>query len=79
MKWRKANHAIKKVAKQNGVRIEDVRREIEIAIAAGKTNPDPKVQAYWKGIPCEGEYPTPEEFITFLSKQVSPRSKNPIF
>ena len=56
-----AKKALESVAKKNGVSVEEVRREIEIVIAAAKANSDPEIQAFWISIPHKGEIPTPEE------------------
>lgn len=67
MNTKKAEKALKKIAKRDGVSVRAVKREIEIAVAAARDNPDPKSQAFWKSIPCKGERPTPEEVITYLA------------
>ena len=58
------------IAKNAGVSTETVRREIEIAIEMARRNPDPKIQAFWKSVPCKGDYPTPEEAILHIAKIV---------
>lgn len=64
---KKAEKTLQQIAKRDGISIAMVRHEIEIAIAAARENPDPKVQAFWRSVPCKGEFPTPEEAITYLS------------
>lgn len=58
------------VAKQNGVSVDVVKREIQKAIELGMTNPDPKIKAFWNSIPRSGERPTPEEVIGFFAKEM---------
>ena len=58
--------AIKAVAKQHGMSVEEIIKEMEKAILAGYSDTDEQIRAYWKRIPCKGEYPTPEELITFI-------------
>lgn len=67
MKTTKAKNALKQLAKQEGVSVETVRHEIEIAIAEARKSTDPKAQAFWKTVPRKGEYPTPEEVIVHLA------------
>ncbi len=62
--------ALEKVAQKEGISVEEVKREIAMAIAAAYSNPDPKIQRRWNDIPCKGDVPTPEEVITQLSKEV---------
>ena len=35
----------------------------------GMVNQDPRVQHLWQEVPCEGEVPTPEEFILWAAKK----------
>lgn len=55
-------------AKENGVSVEEVRREIAAAIEDAQASADPQAQSLWRAIPCEGDYPTPEEFMLHLMK-----------
>ena len=64
-----AENAIRAIAKRDGISIETVRANMKGAILAGLCDPDPKVQARWKSIPCKGELPTPEELIVFLANE----------
>lgn len=63
----KAERALKQLAKKEGVSVETVRHEIEIAIAEARKSTDPKAQKFWKTVPHKGEYPTPEEVIVHLA------------
>lgn len=63
----KAERALKQLAKKEGVSVETVRHQIEIAIAEARKSTDPKAQAFWKTVPHKGEYPTPEEVIVHLA------------
>ena len=62
--------ALKQTAKQEHKGIVEIRREIELAIAEAVKDPDPRMQARWRAIPCMGEYPTPEEVICFISNKI---------
>ena len=70
MNTEKAEKALLELAKKEGIDTEEVRREIEIAIAAARVNPDPAAQAFWKAVPHKGEYPTPEEVIIHIAKKI---------
>lgn len=63
----KVKKALKQLAKKEGVSVETVRHEIEIAIAEARKNTDPKARAFWKTVPHKGEQPTPEEVIVYLA------------
>lgn len=58
---------IKMVAKQHGVSKAEVRREMELAIADARDNPDPDAQAYFTEL-FGDRTPTPEEFMKKVSK-----------
>ena len=66
-----AERALQEVARQNGMTLEEVKKEIRLAMLAGLCNTDPAVQARWKDIPCAGEVPTPEELIAYVATMVS--------
>lgn len=68
--------ALQEVAAYNNTTVEEVRKEIMIAMEAGRNNPDPAVQALWAQIPHEGDKPTPEEFIAFLSARIKEEAQN---
>ncbi len=70
MKKCEGKKAIKQVAKNKGVSIAEVRREIEIAIDIAMVNPDSNAQASWNQYTQAGTKPTPEEFIVYMAKQV---------
>jgi len=55
------------IAADNNVTVEEVRRDMEFAMNEAKNNPDPTAQAKWAAIPCKGESPTLEEFITHVA------------
>lgn len=59
----------KKVAKQYGVSVEEVEREMQAAITEAYTDPrrnDGVTQVYQDNVPRQGEIPTPEEVIRYL-------------
>jgi hypothetical protein len=64
---KKAKKALQVVAQQDGVSIETVRHEIEIAIAEALKSPDPKAKAFWLSIPHKEAYPMPEEVIAYIA------------
>ena len=66
----KIKRSLASVAKQNGVSVNEVNREIQKAIDLGIANPDPHTQAFWNSVPRAGERPTPEEVIGFFAKEI---------
>lgn len=62
-------HIFEEIAARNHTTVEEVRREMELAIRVGFNNPDPKVQAQWAKIPRKGDIPTPDELITYVVRK----------
>jgi len=67
MNTKKINRSLKRVAKRNGVSVEEVRREIELALTLAQNNPDQKVQTFWNSIPSESNVPTMEEALAHIA------------
>ena len=65
-----AEQALQEVARQNNTTVEEVRKEIKLAMLVGLCNPDPNVQAMWKEVPCAGDVPTPEELIDYMVEKL---------
>lgn len=72
-----AEQALQTVAIRDGTTVEEVRKEIKLAMLAGLCNTDPAVQTKWKEIPCAGEVPTPEELITYIVQRINSNKKQP--
>ena len=49
--------------------VEEVRKEIRLAMIAAMCNPDPAIQKRWNAIPHAGDTLTPEDFITYVASQ----------
>lgn len=66
----KFKKTIKKIARMEGISIEEVYREIQIAIDAGYSNPDPVVQAVWKNVSLPCGKPRPEDVIAYCVERI---------
>ncbi len=62
---KKAEKALKQIARRENTSVEVVRKHIQVAIISGMTNSAPDVQKTWSKIPRKGDYPTPEEVIAY--------------
>lgn len=71
MKQENARKALEAVAKQNGVPLETVIREIELTIQTAMASPDPAVRSRWANIPRSGNTPTPEELVMYLTERLT--------
>lgn len=68
-----AEAALRKVARKNHTTLEEVRKEIRLAMIAAMCDPAPAIQRVWREIPHAGDLLTPEDFITYIAKQCLPQ------
>ena len=68
-----AEAALREVARKNHTTLEEVRKEIRLAMIAAMCDPDPAIQRVWREIPCAGATLTPEDLITYIAKQCLPQ------
>ena len=61
----RAEAALLEVARRHHTTVEEVRREIRLAMAMAMCSPDPAVRKIWGEIPCDGNVLTPEDLITY--------------
>ena len=66
----KIKNALKKIAKREGISIEEVYHEMQIAIDMGYLNPNSAIQAAWKNIYLPCGKPRPEDVIAHCVKQI---------
>ena len=62
------SNVIKKVAKEHGVSVKEVRKDYEEMIKVGMSSTDPDAVIFWSQF--GGKAPTPEQVISALSKSV---------
>lgn len=62
-----AENIYRRVAIQNHTTIDEVRKQIKLAMIVGMCNQDPAIQKEWNEIPHDGDVPTPEELLIYLS------------
>lgn len=64
-----ADAALREVARKNHITVDEVRKEIQLAMIAAMCDPNPAIQRVWREIPCAGAALTPEDLITYTAKQ----------
>lgn len=69
MSKRIAKDAIKKIAKREGKSENEIREEMEKAIMLGFLHKE--TRSKWDGLFGLGQLPSPEEFISVLSMEVT--------
>ena len=61
---------LKKIAKNHGVPVEEVKREIEKVLAISRNSKEPLAQEFWKDLPSEKGNPTTEDELQHLLKRI---------
>lgn len=68
----------RKIARENGVSLAEVRADMQVAINTAYQNPPDDggvILAYQRRVPRKGEIPTPEEVIRYTAGQIK-KKKN---
>ena len=68
-----ADAALREVARKNHITVDEVRKEIQLAMIAAMCDSGPAIQRVWREIPCTGAALTPEDLITYIAKQCLPQ------
>ena len=63
----RAEAALLEVARRHHTTVEEVRREIRLAMAMAMCNPATAARKIWGEIPCDGNVLTPENLITYAA------------
>jgi hypothetical protein len=74
MKSTEGAKIIEQVARNNGISVEEVRKEIDLAIAVGMSSSEPAAREFWEPYIKSGWTPTPEEFVIIMAKRVESRN-----
>lgn len=62
----------KKIAKENGISIAEVKREMQKAIEEAYKNPCGDAP---NDVPCKGDIPTPDEFIKHAVLKITQKTE----
>lgn len=58
-------HLFERLARERNITVEEMRAIISARIEKGWNDPNPEKRAQWRKIPCEGEIPTPDEWLRY--------------
>ena len=67
-----ARRAMEVIATREGISVEEVRREISLAILMAQ----PRDAGIVSEIPCAGAVPTPEELIAYCAARIQREQRN---
>lgn len=62
----KISEYLRTIASKENITELEVRNEIAYAVSLALKSSNPKIQNFWKKVPCEGHSPTIEEIIDFI-------------
>lgn len=61
---------MERLARKQGVTVEEMREQISIRITKGINDSNPQRRKQWERIPCVGDIPTPDEYLDYVLKRV---------
>ena len=64
-------HIFERMARERNISVEEMRAIISDRIEKGWNDKDPVKREQWRKIPCAGEIPTPDEWLSYVIKTVS--------
>lgn len=66
----KQDNFFERLARERNITVEQMRKIISTRIKKGLNDPDPKKRKSWEAIPCEGDIPTPEEWLKYAVEKL---------
>ena len=66
----KEEHLFERLARERNITVEEMREIISARIEKGWNDPDLEKRAQWRKILCEGEMPTPDEWLRYVVEKL---------
>lgn len=63
-------HIFERMARERNISVEEMRAIISDRIEKGWNDKDPVKRERWRKIPCAGELPTPDEWLSYVLKKI---------
>lgn len=63
-------HLFERLARERNITVEEMRTIISARIEEGWNNLDLEKRAQWRKIPCNGEMPTPDEWLKYAVEKL---------
>ena len=64
-------HIFERMARERNISVEEMRAIISDRIEKGWNDEDPEKREQWRKIPCAGERPTPDEWLSYVIKKIN--------
>ncbi len=66
----KQDNFFERLARERNITVEQMKEIISARIKQGLNDPDPDKRKSWEAIPCEGDIPTPEEWLKYAVEKL---------
>lgn len=63
-------HIFERMARERNILVEEMRAIISDRIEKGWNDSDPEKRSQWRKIPCAGDIPTPDEWLSYVIKKI---------
>lgn len=63
-------HLFERLAREWNITVEEMREIISDRIEKGWNDPNPEKRVQWRKIPCEGDLPTPDEWLRYAVEKL---------
>lgn len=72
----KQDNFFERLARERNITVEQMKEIISSRIKQGLNDPDPEKRKSWEAIPCEGDIPTPEEWLKYAVEKLEISGRN---
>ena len=72
----KQDNFFERLARERNITVEQMKEIISARIKQGLNDPDPDKRKSWEAIPCEGDIPTPEEWLKYAVEKMQDGENN---
>lgn len=66
----KHENFFERLARERNISVEEMRKIVSVRIEQGLHDPDPEKRKSWEAIPCDGDVPTPEEWLKYAVEKL---------
>lgn len=74
----KQDNFFERLARERNITVEQMKEIISTRIKQGLNDPDPEKRKSWEAIPCEGDIPTPEEWLKYAVEKLEIRGQEDV-
>ena len=72
----KYENFFERLARERNISVEEINQIISARIEKGLHDPNPEKRKSWEAIPCEGDVPTPEEWLRYAVEKLETDGQN---